>query len=164
MENDYTLRQRWHSRGDDGTHLSKWDYFAFENEEDRSAGPERFVIRAPHSERGTWLLRDMVSGEECECASFAECGNMANRYAEMTAIRRRSDYKPMTEAYTAFGDRVMIESIAPGGACRFRYLTGKYRDRIDYADSPCELYLRKVLGCKLKAEAAADQKGEEQIC
>ena len=156
MENDYTIRQRWHRCRDDGTHLLKWDYFAFENEEDRGVGPERFVIRAPHSERGTWLLRDMVSGEECECASFAECGGMANRYAEMTAIRRRSDYKPMTEAYTAFGDRVMIESIAPGGACCFRYLTGKYRGRIGYADSPCELYLRKVFGYKLKAEAAAD--------
>ena len=24
MENDYTLRQRWHSRGNDGTHLSKF--------------------------------------------------------------------------------------------------------------------------------------------
>lgn len=37
MENDYTLRQRWHSRSDDGTHLSKWDYFAFENEENGNA-------------------------------------------------------------------------------------------------------------------------------
>ena len=87
--------------------------------------PERFVIRKPRTDGGTWLLRDMVSGEERECGSFAKYGETADRLAKITAGRRRSEYRPLTEAYTAYGDRVRIERIEPGSVC-YRCLMAKY--------------------------------------
>lgn len=138
----YVAYEVWQRYDDHGwSHLHKWDYFAFERGKSGHVHPERFVIRKPYIDGGTWLLRDMVSGEERECGSFAECGKAADRLAKITSRRRRSEYRPLTEAYTAYGDRVRIERIEPGSVC-YRHLDGKYRGLCGYADSPCELYLR----------------------